>query len=110
MTRYDKLALSLVALLVASHVGAFVRDIYLAQTYGPVSLPPDVQERWDLLSAVIARLVNIGAAVWLYFEAARSRLTAWVWAVFGLCFGLLGLVVYYLLLPYASPNHEQGKT
>ena len=109
MKQYEKLALALITLVVAGHVFAFARDLYIAQTYGAAGLPPVLQKQWAIASVVLARLVDVGVGVWLFIEARREKLAAWVWGLFGLVFGLIGLVVFYLLLSYRqlAGNHGQ---
>ena len=106
MKRYHTLALLLVGLLVLSWVAPFLIDIYLARTYGPAeSIPPDVKGSWTVVKFVALYLVHFGAAYWLQAEAATLALSRWIWAAFGLAFGLLAVVVFYLLTIY----HSQGK-
>ena len=102
MKKYEKLAVALIALLLFTHIAAFARDIYLAQAYGASGPPLSVQKQWEFVSLLLARLVNIGAAVWLFIDAKREKFAHWVWAAFGLVFGLLGLVVYYVLLAHVQ--------
>jgi hypothetical protein len=96
MTRQEKLVLLLLALVVLSRLAGFGRDLYLASAYG-APIPPDVKLYWENASLFIAGLVNVGAAVWLYVEAKAIALKAWVWSLFGLAFGLIGIILFYAI-------------
>jgi hypothetical protein len=108
MKRYHTLALLLVGLVVLSWAAPFVLDIYLARTYGPAdSIPPDVKGSWALVKLAALYLVHFGAAYWLQAEAAVLGLSRWIWGAFGLAFGLLAVVIFYLLAIYQGVG--QGK-
>jgi len=99
MKRYEKWVLALIALLLLSRVGGVVRDMYLSSVYGSAGPPPNVYAQWKLASQWLSHLVNIGAGLWLFLAARKEKLAQWVWGLFGLFFGLLGVVVYFVLLP-----------
>ena len=42
-------------------------------------------------------LVNLGVAVWLFVSAIKERRSKWIWALFGLFYGLTAAVLYFLL-------------
>lgn len=97
LSRQEKLILLLVALVIATRYGYFLRDIAIARIYGPVELAPAQQHQWELVTFLIRGLLNVGAAVWIYLEAQLAKRTAWVWALLGIFFGLTGLLLYYLV-------------
>ena len=96
MSKHERLILFLVALAVLERVFGFGRDIYLARTYGPL-IPDGVSLDWGNISALVAVLVNIGCAAWLVVEARALQLKAWVWSLFGLAFGIAGVVLFYVM-------------
>ena len=100
MTRHEKLILLIVGLLVLTKLGVLAREIYIADHYGSLGLPPHDKQFWKDISILWAGLVNIGAAIWLLVEARAAALRSWVWALFGLCFGLIGVAVFYLIQLY----------
>ena len=101
MTKQERLVLLVVALLVLSKVGLLARDIFIAHHYGAAGLPSIDKHVWYSVSVVWGFLVNVGAAVWLLIEARAAALKSWVWTLLGLCFGLLGVAVFYLVQLYA---------
>jgi hypothetical protein len=100
MTRHEKLILLVVSLLVVTRLGVVAREIYIANHYGAAGLSLSDKANWKAISAVWEGLVNVGAAIWLVVEARAASLRAWVWALFGLFFGLLGVVLFYLVQVY----------
>ncbi len=97
MTKQERLVLLVVALLVLSKAGFVARDIFIARHYGVAGLPANVEHLWRSASIAWGLLVNIGAGVWLLVEARAAALKSWVWSLLGLCFGLLGVALFYLV-------------
>ena len=97
MTRQEKLILFVVALLVLTRLGVLAREMLIAAHYGTAGMSPSDKHLWDTASALWGALVNVGAATWLFLEARAAGLKTWVWALFGLCFGLLSVALFYLV-------------
>ena len=97
MTRQEKLILFVVALLVLTRLGVLAREMLIAAHYGTSGMPLSDKHLWETVSVLWGGLVNAGAATWLFIEARAAGLKAWVWALFGLCFGLLSVVLFYLV-------------
>ena len=110
MKKYEKFVLLLVALLVLSKVTPLVRDLYLARTYPPDLIPYHVSETWRSISMLMVALVNIGAAAWLMTESARQAANRWIWGLFGLLFGLIGVIVFYVVLIFRTVERDQSET
>jgi hypothetical protein len=51
-------------------------------------------------------IVQTGIAVWLFIIARRDGMTPWVWALFGLTFGLTAPILYYCMKFYESAGHS----
>ena len=111
MKRYEKYVLLLAALLILSKITLFAGDIYLARTYGPSEqIPYLIAETWRSISILMIALVNVGAAVWLIAESARQTANRWVWGLFGFLFGLIGVIVFYIVLIYRTNRDEKAET
>ncbi len=111
MKRYEKYVLLLAALLILSRITPLVRDIYLARAYGPPEMIPYmIAETWRSISILMVALVNAGAAVWLIAESARQDANRWIWGLFGLLFGLIGVIVFYVVLIYRTVRDEKVET
>lgn len=106
MTRHEKLVLFLVIILVVMKLGLFGRDLAIARIYGALG-PSDYEKLlWQQYSLLWGALVNIASGVWLFIEARAAALKAWVWALLGLCFGLLGVVLFYVIQTYGHRNER----
>ena len=103
MNRHEKLILLLIALVLLGRFAGFARDIYLAQTYGP-HIPLQTEIYWKNVSIVFGGLVNLGAAIWLYIEARALALKSWIWALLGLFFGLIGMLLFYAVQIFVSKH------
>ena len=111
MKRYEKFALLLIVFLIVSRIVPFVGDIYVARTYGPPDLVPfQVLKTWESISILLVALVHIGAAIWMISEAKIENLNRWIWGLFGLTFGLIGLVIFYLVLLYQQLQKQRHGT
>jgi len=108
MTRQEKLVVLVVVLLVLTRVGALARAVFISRHYGAFGLPAYDQHVWQTATFIWGGLVNVGAAIWLFVEARAAALRSWVWSLFGLCFGLLGVALFYLVELYAT--HRASKT
>ncbi len=111
MKRYEKFVLLLVALLILSKITPLARDLYLARTYGgPDLIPYYISETWRSISMLMAALVNVGAAIWLMAESARQAANRWIWGLFGLLFGLIGVIVFYVVLIFRTVQSDKTET
>ena len=52
--------------------------------------------------------IQIGVAIWLFRSARRSAQTPWVWALFGLSYGLVAAILFYVmrLLEFSEKQQE----
>ena len=50
-----------------------------------------------LAQAIPTYLVQIGVALWLFVSARRGNETPWVWALFGLTYGVLAAILFFVL-------------
>jgi hypothetical protein len=108
VTRQEKLVVLVAVLLVLTRVGALARTVFISRHYGAFGLPAYDQHVWQTATFIWGGLVNIGGAIWLFVEARAAALRYWLWSLFGLCFGLLGVALFYLVQLYAK--HYAPKT
>ena len=96
MKRVEKLILILIACLVVSRIGIFLKDIYYAYYVGVGE--PTLQQTaiFKNISFILFSVVNMGSSIWLYIESKKAELRTWIWTLFGLFFGLMAVVIFYL--------------
>ncbi len=87
-----------------------MKDIIVAYYFGGEELSLSQRETIRLISLFLASFVNIGASIWLYFESRKEKHKAYVWALFGLFFGLIAVAIYYLVNIYNRLNTKSGVT
>ena len=107
MTKQERFVLLVVALLVLSKLGQFAREVFIAWHYGAAGIPTYDKHLWVTASRVLESLVNFGAGFWLFAEARAAALKSWVWAFFGLCFGLLGVALFYLVMLFGEQRASE---
>ncbi len=49
------------------------------------------------IRVILGLLVQIGVAIWLFLQATRDKSARWVWALFGLTFGISAAILYFLM-------------
>ena len=53
---------------------------------------------------IFGMLVRIGVAIWLFSLAKRHQAQPWIWCLFGLVFGLIAAILFYLIRIYEGSN------
>jgi branched-subunit amino acid transport protein len=97
MKQIHKYIWLLIVLSAIASIMPFVRDIYLARTYGAMDIPFVVKANMEALTAAFFALQNLAAALWLKHVAANDKEGWLAWTAFGLFFGLIAIVIYYLV-------------
>ena len=100
MKRVEKLIIVVIAFLILSRAGGLIKDIFYAYSVG-VSEPTMNQTLlFKNISFFLFFIVNIGSTIWLYVESKNADLKAWIWSLFGLFFGLMAVLIFYLSAIY----------
>jgi len=107
MTRQEKLIVGLVAVVLITRIGHIAVDTWFASQYGAMATPTQ-KAMWRASFTLVTALQNIAAAVWIYVEAKTAALRAWIWSLLGLCFGVLGIALFYAAQIYLQrqPNNS----
>ena len=100
MKDVQKYIILLVVLAVCATAFGLFRDIYLATEYGANGAPRVVKETWQVVSVIFVVLTNIGAALWINHLARGRNINKLIWSVFGLFFGLMAVVIFYVASIY----------
>lgn len=51
-----------------------------------------------IINLIFGYLLNIIVAIWMYREARKQNERPWTWTVFALFFGLIAVIIFYLIL------------
>ena len=106
MKGIEKVAIILIILTIATIIFSTFSSIFVARIYGPDFLTyMNLQTR--IVSGIIfffGVLVHIGVAIWLVFLARRHQAQPWIWCLFGLVFGLIAAILFYLIRIYEGSN------
>ncbi|MDA7518931.1 hypothetical protein N9920_01500 [Akkermansiaceae bacterium] len=97
MSRYTKLAGWVLTFFLIGRVGAFIGDISLVKEYGP-EVPAGIGKLWDGVRLILFKFSNVGAAIWLLLDARKDGENRSIWALMALVFGLVGLMLYFLVV------------
>ena len=73
------------------------RDFYLAHQFGAMGIPSATIKRWEIISYLFIGLKNVASAGWLFWLASKDNQSKLVWSLVGLIFGLIAVVLYYLV-------------
>ena len=100
MKKYEKLILLILGLFLLSRISILFRDLFVAYYFDTGELTIVEKKNLEAVTFIITSLVNIGCGVWLFIESGRNELNKWIWSIFGLLFGLIGIAIYYLVAIY----------
>ena len=94
------LAIIMILLAVVSKISSPVMSWATAWFLGAGRQVDSMNHEWRMMLTVwnvLYLLVNLGVAVWLFVSAKEERRSKWIWAMFGLFYGLTAAVLYFLL-------------
>lgn len=100
------LILTLISLAVSFFSPGLLVRIYDAAEYGKISLFHKFIAAIPLIFKV---LVYICVGIWLFVAAREHKAQPWLWLVFGLFFGLIAAVLFYLTRIYDMLKSELRK-
>ena len=105
----EKVAIVLVVLYVVSHFSILFMPV-MARLFGAEEHARMGAQMHFLMSArsIITGLVGVGVAIWLYMLAIRANMRAWIWLLFGLCFGVVAAVLFFVVRIYECVKGNEG--
>lgn len=108
MERLQKMLVFILVLCVVSVILSFSSNTLLARLYGPTEYAQITLFRKivAVVPFIFQLLVNICVAIWLFSEARKEKAAPWAWVVFGVFFGLMAAVLFYLVRIYTSLKSE----
>jgi hypothetical protein len=53
-------------------------------------------------------MVNLAIGIWLFIQARQSKNVPWIWLLFGLFYGLIAAVLFYIMRIYESKNPQNA--
>jgi len=102
MKKIEKFLIVIMILTVVSILGSFFSNVLLARLYGPAEFG-----KMAIFNKLVAStflffriLVHICVAIWLFVTAREHKTQPWAWFVFGIFFGLIAAVFFYLVRTY----------
>ncbi|PCI66167.1 MAG: hypothetical protein COB38_10400 [Gammaproteobacteria bacterium] len=103
MNKYEKLILLLIGVVLLGRLGILLIDIYVVNSYSLQAIPVHIRH----LSLILSGSVNIGSCIWIFIEANKLNLKPWVWSLLGLFFGVIGLVLFYLIQVFTKQQSKE---
>ena len=100
------LILTLTSLVVSFFYSALLARLYGVTEYAKISLFHKFIATIPLIFKV---LVYICVGIWLFVAAREHKAQPWLWLVFGLFFGLIAAVLFYLTRIYDMLKSELKK-
>ena len=102
MKGVEKAAIILIILMIATIIFSYLSNFFVVQLYSTAFLT-SMNLQTKIASGIylfFTMLVRIGVAIWLFSLARKQQAQPWVWCLFGLCFGLIAAVLFYLIRLY----------
>jgi hypothetical protein len=104
MKKLEWLALLIIILHLLTHFlnmfgGALIARLYSPEYVGVISLHMLLMTS---ARSILSIIVNVVIGIWLFIQARQAKSTPWIWLLFGLFYGLIAAVLFYLLKIYES--------
>ena len=102
MKGIEKAAIILIILMIATIIFSYLSNFIVVQLYISAFFT-SMNLQTKIASGIylfFTMLVRIGVAIWLFSLARKQQAQPWVWCLFGLCFGLIAAVLFYLIRLY----------
>ena len=62
-----------------------------------------------MVKPIIGLMTKIAIAIWLFFVARTAGASRWLWALFGVTFGLWAIGLFYLVRLYENISNDRKK-
>ncbi|HEX2965946.1 MAG TPA: hypothetical protein VHO84_09175 [Syntrophorhabdaceae bacterium] len=100
MKRIEKfvLVLSIITAIKTCAVPAITSVLQHQVRHSPPQAFADAAGSITFVSFIGFVLANGACAVWLLFESRKEKLSSYIWSLFGLTFGLNGVIMFYLYM------------
>jgi len=99
MNKFEWLAIILIIAAVVARISSpltqiIIMKLFSNQEYQNLCVEARLMGTiWNM----IIWLVNIVIAVWLFVAAKRNVRAKWIWALFGLTYGLSAIILYFIM-------------
>jgi hypothetical protein len=98
--RIEKVAILLIVLFAVNLLFStlstpFLTTFFSSLDYAQYRLNVSVA---TIITGILHSIINIVVAVWMFNEARKLNERPWTWAAFALFFGLMAVVLFYLIL------------
>ena len=110
MKKLEWLAIVVIVLLISSKFLSFFGTSLISRLYGPEYagvLTTNIKLIVTIRS-LISIMVNLAIGIWLFIQARQSNNVPWIWLLFGLIYGLIAAVLFYILRIYESQRPESA--
>jgi di/tricarboxylate transporter len=99
MKKLEWLALVLVVLILLTTFLSLFGDCLFARLYGREFVGKSNAQLRAITTvrSVLSIIVHLAVGIWLFVQARQSKGTPWIWLLFGLVYGLLAAVLFFLL-------------
>ncbi|MHC4461316.1 MAG: hypothetical protein ACYS6W_08435 [Planctomycetota bacterium] len=109
MKKLEWLALLLIILCILTHFLSWFGTALITRLYSPefVSISNLHLKLITSARSLLLMIVNLVIGIWLFIQASRSKNTPWIWLLFGMVYGLIAAVLFYLqrIFESKSPNN-----
>ena len=112
MKQIEKFLIVILILYLVSIAGSFFSNALLIRFHGPgeYATVGVFSKLMISISLFFKILVHICVAIWLFVAAREHKAQPWAWFVFGVFFGLIAAILFYLVRIYETiqPRSEAG--
>lgn len=104
MKQIEKFLIVILILSIISIAGSFFSNALLIRLHGPGEYAPIgiFSKLMVSISLLFRILVHICVAIWLFTIASELKSQPWAWLVFGVFFGLIAAILFFLVRIYET--------
>ena len=102
MQKFEKIALIGIALFLVAEVMSIFRETLTEIILAKYNMSTtQLMLTWMLPVSIFILVLNIAISAWLYRAAQDEEdATPWIWALFGLAFGISGAILFFVVRVY----------
>ena len=110
MKKVEWLALLVIILCILTHFLNWYGTGLIAKVYGREFANISYAHLKLMTSArfLLLMIVNWVIGIWLFIQASRSKSTPWIWLLFGIFYGLIAVVLFYLQRIFESKSPDNA--
>ena len=110
MKKLEWLAMLVIILFIASNFLSFFGSALISRLYSPayVGTQSLILSLTTSIRSLLSIIVNLAVGIWLFIQAKHLQSTPWIWLLFGIVFGLIAAVLFFVIKLLESTSFQNA--